>query len=143
MSVEALRAEEQAILAELARLSVMVESGPVAPEEPYMPTSSDESDDDAEAADAGAGVGLLSPGAVRWSPGMDKRAHESFCGLRFGRACDCAGLPCDDVAITNAGAGFGMIIGPDCCVTKYNGEASAVRLFQHLVIEFPFGVLWF
>ena len=110
MSVEALRAEEQAIpvLAELARMSVMVESGPVAPEDPFMPDLSDEED-----ADAGVGP--------------DTRAHESFCGLRFGRACDCAGLPCDDVAITNAGAGFGMIIGSDCCVTKLNGEASAAK----------------
>ena len=31
------------------------------------------------------------------------------------------------VQVTNTGAGYGMLIGPDCTVTKFNGEPSAAK----------------
>ena len=61
----------------------------------------------------------------------DVRGHESYCGLRFGRQCDCGprGGPRQTaaVSITNSGQGYGMIIAADGRVTSYNGAASAAQ----------------
>ena len=57
-----------------------------------------------------------------------KREHSQYCGAKFGRPCDCGGVPCYIVDVTNVGGGYGMLIGADCAVTKYNGSPSAAEV---------------
>ena len=55
------------------------------------------------------------------------REHTAGCGAKIGRPCDCGGVPCYTVQVTNVGAGYGMLIGADCTVTKFNGEPNAAK----------------
>ena len=56
------------------------------------------------------------------------REHSQYCGAKFGRPCDCGGVPCYTVDVTNIGGGYGMLIGADCAVSKYNGSPSAAEV---------------
>eukprot|EP01044_Picomonas_judraskeda_P005867 COSAG03_NODE_571_length_6898_cov_13.957641_2_plen_604_part_00 len=140
MSTHALAAPDDswAQLEELAQLSRMVHGGRRSVvqqqqeeedddeeehELPFMPSDSSEEDELA----AGRTDTATPP---RWAP-ASVRGHESYCGLRFGRECDCGphGGPRQTatVSITNSGQGYGMIIAPDGRVTRYNGTASAAQ----------------
>jgi hypothetical protein len=127
-------------LAQLEELSRMVHSSrrsvfqELAEDEedrlPFMPSSS--SEDEGGAGGAAAPPGAANDGTPPPRRGaVDARGHESYCGLRFARGCDCGprGGPRQSatVSITNSERGFGMIISADGRVTRFNGAASAAE----------------